>query len=278
MVLPEMLGKHLSRLQLCVRIALAALPLMCMTACSGGGGSTFNNPSECGPGLADLGAELSYALNDGYGHLLIISDPSLQDSGNSSIVNHQQIVRFNENILATFPPEVASFMRYHEFGHMYLEHIQCMVPCMHAEYQADGYAARVLYQVAGAAPVQSVAQYFQLYWNQGDQTHRSGPQRSAYVLEVLNSLLGGHGEVAPAPPVPPCSRQTTGTLALYNYSQEAIYIYLNGQYGGFLYGNQYGSETLPAGGYTAVGYGVSGQTQYYIGSFVVDLGGTTTNY
>jgi hypothetical protein len=264
------------------RVLLAATLLLATQACTGGSSSGTGgdgHSTACGPGLANLSDELAYAVNYGYGQVLIVNDPTLQDTGNASLVNHQFIIRFNESILAALPPPVAAFMRYHEFGHMYLEHIPCLADCKYVEYQADAYAARVLFQTEGAPAVQLVAQYWASSGSPGDQSHRTGAERAAYILEVLTVLQAGQSQTAPEPPWPVCSTQTTGTLGLFNPSAfETIFIYLNNQYAGFLFANQTAFEQLLAGPYSVTGLGSSSGAYYNFGVLIVDRGGLTTNY
>lgn len=85
-------------------------------------------------------------------------------------------IEYNPKTCARLGPDLCSFFRAHEYGHVALRHLERGTPVRQAEYEADVWAARNSTPAAQAAAVQ----YFRA-GNGGSARHGSAQARAARV-------------------------------------------------------------------------------------------------
>lgn len=88
-------------------------------------------------------------------------------------------IEYNPRTCARLGPDLCSFFRAHEYGHVALRHLQRGTPVRQAEYEADVWAARNSSPAARAAAVQ----YFRS-GNGGSLKHGSPTSRASRVASA----------------------------------------------------------------------------------------------
>jgi hypothetical protein len=91
-------------------------------------------------------------------------------------------VEYNPRVCARMGPELCSFFRAHEYGHIALRHLERKTPVRQAEHEADVWAARNSTPAARAAAVR----YFRS-GNGGSLMHGSGATRANRVATANTS-------------------------------------------------------------------------------------------
>lgn len=166
--------------------------------------------------LGDLDAEIEYALTaESSGAVRFVDTITLCEAPGQAaalIVNGERLVYL------PFPPgsllpEAESFIRYHELGHHYADHLHRFDVGFFSEFEADAYATRVLYELEGAATVEQAIAYVA---QNGvvDASHPFPDERANYMDDVLAALE--LGLPTPPPPVSPDPPITVGQLEIAN--------------------------------------------------------------
>ena len=91
-------------------------------------------------------------------------------------------IEYNPRTCARLGPDLCSFFRAHEYGHVALRHLQRGTPVRQAEYEADVWAARNSTPAARAAAVQ----YFRA-GNGGSARHGSALSRASRIASTGTS-------------------------------------------------------------------------------------------
>lgn len=100
-------------------------------------------------------------------------------------------IEYNPRTCARLGPELCSFFRAHEYGHVALNHLGRGTPVRQAEYEADVWAARNSSPAARAAAVR----YFQS-GRGASWKHGSGNSRAARVASASASGRAGYPRIS----------------------------------------------------------------------------------
>ena len=105
-----------------------------------------------------------------------IAVPGMRGIASVGYRGNELTIEYNPRTCARLGPDLCSFFRAHEYGHVALRHIERGTPVRQAEYEADVWAARNSTPAARAAAVQ----YFRA-GNGGSARHGSAQSRAARV-------------------------------------------------------------------------------------------------
>ncbi len=127
------------------------------------------------------------------------------------------VIYYNPVVVQQAGPLVSAFFRAHEYGHIYLGHVDRLLQARdpytrlmlgrQAEIEADQYAARQL--ADQPAVVQAAVAFFTHSGNGGDHTHLPGPQRALLIRQAV-AQAGTGGEAHP---------ENTGLVRATDYAQ-----------------------------------------------------------
>ena len=186
----------------------AAIALACLLGCSESTGGGQNTPSSI--------SEVDYALTaeaDGLVDFVDTLPTCFTPGGATALVLNGQPTVYWPISPGTLSPAVEDFIRYHELGHHYADHLRTSIVGFFSEYEADGYATRVLYELSGPMAVEEAIDYVEVFAI-GNATHRTGAMRASYMEDVLAALETGNP--SPPPPVGADPPETIGQLDVVN--------------------------------------------------------------
>lgn len=135
--------------------------------------------------------------------------PGLPDVAITSIDRLGSIIYFNPSVVSTLPSEIVSFFKAHEYGHVYLGHIQQSFfannPYSQAwsrtrfENEADCFAARELADSEPASVIAAVNFFISQGTSKSSSIYPTGLQRAANIRSCA-----GMSSPPQTPPTPYC--------------------------------------------------------------------------
>lgn len=100
-----------------------------------------------------------------------VAVPGMRGIASAGFRGNGLTIEYNPRTCARLGPDLCSFFRAHEYGHVVLGHLQRRTPVRRAEYEADVWAARNTTPAARAAAIR--------YFNSGNGgSFRHGPASS----------------------------------------------------------------------------------------------------
>jgi len=108
-----------------------------------------------------------------------VAVPGMRGIASAGYRGNQVTIEYNPRTCARLGPDLCSFFRAHEYGHVVLRHLQRKTPVRRAEYEADVWASRNTTPAARAAAIR----YFQS-GNGGSMRHGSPSSRASRVASV----------------------------------------------------------------------------------------------
>lgn len=115
-----------------------------------------------------------------------IPDQNINDIAITTVINGQVLIVYNPIYCQQLGPQVCSFFRAHEFGHVNLGHPIIPIHPQQAEYEADCWAALN----APIDQVQAAYVYFMSNGFMGNWAHGTGIQRAQRIGACAQSRGG----------------------------------------------------------------------------------------